>query len=119
MSDRAAGEFETLVLLALVRLGEEAYGVTVRQEIEERTGRAVTSGAVYTALERLESRGYVRSWTGEPTSERGGRRKRHFAIEAAGAVALQRSREALAAMSRGLGGVIARMAEDAGHGPSE
>ncbi len=102
-----------LVLLALVRLGGDAYGVTVRAEIEARTGRAVTSGAVYTALERLESRGYARSWTGEPTAARGGRRKRHYAIEPEGVLALEHSRAALSSMAQGLSGVLARMAAEA------
>jgi DNA-binding PadR family transcriptional regulator len=105
-----------LVMLALVRLGEDAYGMTVRREIEARTGRAVTSGSVYTALERLEARGYVRSWTGEPTAARGGRRKRHYAIEAEGVLALRRSQEALSSMTRGLGGVLSRLEIEAARG---
>ena len=82
------GEFEQLVLLALVRLGADAYGATVRREIEARAGRAVSISAVYTTLERLEQKGLVRSWVGEPTAERGGRRRKYFELLPAGARAL-------------------------------
>jgi PadR family transcriptional regulator PadR len=92
------GQFEELVLLALVRLRGNAYGVTIRREIAERTGRGVSFGAVYTTLERLERKGYVSSRMGEPTPERGGRAKRYFRIEAPGIRALERSREAVASM---------------------
>lgn len=96
------GEFEQLILFALLRLGEEAYGVTVRDEIEARTGRDISAGAVYTALERLESRGFVSSWFGEPTAARGGRRKRHYRIEPAGLRALGRAYDGLQSMARGV-----------------
>lgn len=96
------GEFEQVVLLAVVRLGNEAYGMTVRREIAERTGRNVSIGAVYVTLDRLEEKGYVKSWSGDPTLARGGRAKRFFRIQAAGATALRESREALAAMESGL-----------------
>lgn len=96
------GEFEQLILFALLRLGENAYGVTIRKEIEARTGRSISSGAVYTALERLEARGYVSSWLGEPTPERGGRRKKFYQLEPAGAKALSRCFEALQNMARGM-----------------
>ena len=80
MSDRnSLGEFEHMIVLALLRLEDRAYGVTVRQEIESRTQREVSIGAVYATLERLETKGYVRSHRGEPTPERGGRSKRFFA----------------------------------------
>jgi PadR family transcriptional regulator PadR len=92
------GRFEEIVLLALVRLRENAYGVTIRREIAERTGRDASFGAVYTTLERLERKGYVSSRVGEPTRQRGGRAKRYFRIEAPGIAALDRSREAIAAM---------------------
>jgi PadR family transcriptional regulator, regulatory protein PadR len=72
------GSLECVVLLALVRLGPEAYGMTVRREIEKRTGRDISIGAVYATLERLETKGFVSSFTGEPTAERGGRAKRLF-----------------------------------------
>lgn len=96
------GEFEQMVLLALARLGEEAYGMSVRDEIEARTGREVAIGSVYSALDRLERQGLVRSWLGEPTPERGGRAKRHFALEPAGARALSAARVALDALWEGV-----------------
>jgi DNA-binding PadR family transcriptional regulator len=98
----ALGEFEQLLLLAIVRLGDEAYGVTIRREIESRTGREIAIGALYTALDRLERKGFVRSAMSEPTAERGGRSRRHFRIKPAGAAALRQSRERLARMWEGL-----------------
>lgn len=95
-------ETEQLVLLALVRLGEDAYGVPVRAEIEARSGRAVSLAAVYAALDRLEARGQVESWLSEPLPERGGRARKHFRISAAGAAALWQSREVMARMWKGL-----------------
>jgi PadR family transcriptional regulator, regulatory protein PadR len=97
------GSLEQIVMLAVMRLGTNAYGMTVRREIEERTGREISIGAVYATLERLEAKGYVSSFTGEATAERGGRAKRHFEIEAAGDRALRASQEALKNMSEGLG----------------
>lgn len=91
------GRFEEIVLLALVRL-RETYGVPIRREIAERTGRDVSFGAVYTTLERLERKGYVSSRIGEPTPERGGRAKRYFRIEAPGVRALNETRETVASM---------------------
>ena len=99
---RALGEFEQLILFALVELGDDAYGAAVGRAIEARTGRAVSSGAVYTALDRLETRGLVTSTVGDPTPERGGRRKKFYVLEPAGAMELHRSVEALKAMSEGL-----------------
>jgi DNA-binding PadR family transcriptional regulator len=96
------GEFEQLVLLALVRLGDEAYGVTVHQEIEQRTGRSVALGAVYKTLARLEAKQLVGAYIGEPTAERGGRRKRHYRVLPAGRRALVRSVAALRRMTLGL-----------------
>ena len=100
MGDRL-GQFEQLILLALVRLRENAYGVTVRQEIAHRTGRDVSVGAVYTALERLQRKGYVSSRLGDPTRERGGRAKRYFMIEAPGEAALRAAQSAVAQMAEG------------------
>ena len=100
--DTRLGEFEQLVLLALARLGEEAYGVSVQREIEARTRREASFGTVYTTLARLEAKGFIGSHLGEPTAERGGRRKKHFVIEPAGRRALQRSLRALRVMARGL-----------------
>ncbi len=96
------GEFEILVLAALVRLGADAYGVTIRREIEERTGRAVSVGALYSTLARLEEKGYVASRIGEATAERGGRAKRHYMIKAEGRAQLEKSIFALGAMLKGI-----------------
>jgi PadR family transcriptional regulator PadR len=92
------GQFEELVLLALLRLQENAYGVPIRREIAVRTGRDVSVGALYTTLDRLERKGYVSSHMGDPTPERGGRAKRYFRIEAPGERALNHSRETVARM---------------------
>src|SRR6202167_4124741 len=78
------GSLEHIILLALVRLDGCAHGMIVRREIEERTGRNISIGAVYATLERLEAKGYVSSFAGEPTPQRGGRAKRVFRVEAAG-----------------------------------
>lgn len=96
------GEFEQLVLLAVLRLGDNAYGVTVRQEIEKRAGRDVALGAIYKTLSRLEEKGYIGSTIGEPTAERGGRRKKFYTVEAAGVKALNHSFTALKRMSHGI-----------------
>ena len=107
---RALGEFEQLILFALVDLGDDAYGAAVGRAIEDRTGRAVSAGAVYTALDRMEARGLVTSSVGDPTPERGGRRKKYYALEPAGALELHRSVEALKAMSEGLTDRVRRLA---------
>lgn len=78
------GEFEQLVLFALLRLGDEAYGAVIRREIEARTGRELAISAVYVALGRLERKGLVRTHVGEPTPERGGRRRKHVTLLPAG-----------------------------------
>lgn len=101
------GEFEQLLLFALVRLGADVHGVKIRQEIEQRTGRSVAAGAVYTAMDRLEKRGLVSSRLGDPTPERGGRRKKLYSIEPRGAHALNDSYGALQEMASGLGARIA------------
>jgi DNA-binding PadR family transcriptional regulator len=85
------GEFEKAVLLALIRLGDNAYGVTIREELTTRLARHVAIGAVYTTLGRLEEKGFVSSTLGNPTPERGGRAKRFFRLEAGGAEALRSS----------------------------
>jgi PadR family transcriptional regulator, regulatory protein PadR len=97
------GSLEHIVLLALVRLEANAYGMTIRREIEERTGRHLSIGAVYATLDRLEGKGYVSSFVGEPTAERGGRAKRLFQIEADGELALRTSQEVIRKMTLGLG----------------
>jgi PadR family transcriptional regulator, regulatory protein PadR len=96
------GEFEHIIVLALLRLDGRAYGVTVRQEIELRTQREVSIGAVYATLERLESKGYVKSHLGDPTPERGGRSKRFFRVTAKGVAAVNRTQSALLSMTEGL-----------------
>ncbi len=96
------GEFEQLVLIAIVRLDDDAYGATIRRDIEERTERRLSISAVYTTLDRLERKGLVRSWTGEPTAQRGGRRRKHFALQPAGARALRSAYHAFGAMTAGL-----------------
>ena len=98
------GSLEHIVLLALVRLEDNAYGMTVRREIEARTGRNISIGAVYATLERLEAKGYISSFTGEPTPERGGRAKRLFRVEADGERAMRVSQEAIEKMMLGLKG---------------
>jgi len=96
------GELEHIVLLAVLRLGEDAYGVPIRREIEQRTARSLTVGALYRTLDRLEAKGYVTSWFGDPTPERGGRSKRYFRVRPLGIRALRASRAALAAMWNGV-----------------
>jgi DNA-binding PadR family transcriptional regulator len=96
------GEFEQLVLLALVRLGPDAYGAAVCAEIEARSHRDVSVSAVHTTLERLEQKRLVRSRIGDPTPQRGGKRKRHFEVLAPGLRALQASYRSLRGMTEGL-----------------
>jgi PadR family transcriptional regulator PadR len=96
------GEFELIVLLALVRLGENAYGVPVRREIEKRTKRQVTVGALYRTLDRLEAKGYVSSWFSDPVPERGGRSKRYFRMQPLGLRALTQTQRELKAMWDGV-----------------
>ncbi len=86
------GEFELVVLLALVRLDEPAYGMSIYDEILTATGRGVSIQAVYVTLSRLEKKGYVESRTGESTVERGGRARKYYAVRPAGRSALNRSR---------------------------
>jgi len=102
MPDIVLGEFDQLVLIALIRLGHEAYGVTICDDIAERSGRAVSLGAVYKTLDRLETKGLVASRIGEPTAERGGRRKKHFKVLPIGQRALKQSMAALKRMTAGL-----------------
>ena len=103
---KALGEFEQLILMALLHLGDNAYGVTIRGEIKERTGRTVAIGAVYTALARLLRNEYVSYRVGEPTSKRGGRRKKYYSIEPPGVEALKRSYGVLFRMATGLEGPL-------------
>jgi len=99
------GEFEQLVLLALLRLDDDAYGVTIRREIEMRTGRETGLGSVYKTLERLEHKGIVSSRVGEPTPERGGRRKKYYRVSPFGVRALRHALRAVQQMASGLEGL--------------
>jgi PadR family transcriptional regulator, regulatory protein PadR len=74
------GEFEELVLLTIATLGEEAYGVSIKEDIEARTDRSISIGALHSTITRLEEKGFLKSWLGDPTHERGGRRKRFFEV---------------------------------------
>jgi PadR family transcriptional regulator PadR len=96
------GEFEQLILLAILRLRDDAYGVTIRAELADRAGRNVAPGALYTALERLETKRLITSRMSDPTPQRGGRAKRHVTVTAAGMEALTR---ALGAYERLLDGL--------------
>ena len=96
------GEFEHLVLLALLRLGNGAYGAAIRREIRERTGREAAVGTVYMALARLEQKRMIVSYAGNPTPQRGGRRRRHYLIDTAGEKALGRAYRAFTAMTEGV-----------------
>jgi PadR family transcriptional regulator PadR len=96
------GEFEHVVLLAVLRLGDQAYGVTVRREIEACAKREVSIGAIYATLDRLEAKGYVQSRVGDPTPERGGRSKRFFRVTAQGASAVKNTHRVLRSLTEGL-----------------
>jgi DNA-binding PadR family transcriptional regulator len=102
MTRGSLGEFEHLILLAVYRLGADAYGVPVIREVEERTGRSVTQAAAYLTLRRLEEKGLIKSRLGKPTAERGGRAKRYFVITTDGTAQLRESRSALAKMWEGI-----------------
>jgi DNA-binding PadR family transcriptional regulator len=99
------GEFEYLVLLALARLGEDAYGVTIRDTLIARTGRAPSFGAVYSTLRRLEDKGLIRSFLGDPEAVRGGRAKKFVALTAKGRAALRDSHTAFIRMAEGVPGL--------------
>ncbi len=96
------GDFEQILLFAVLRLGEDAHGAAVRQEIERRIGRVISPGAAYTALDRLEERGFVLSWIGETAEGRSGRRRKYYRLSPAGARALSRSYADLRDMAAGL-----------------
>jgi len=103
----AIGELETLILLAALRLGDDAYGVSVRDEIAARTGRRLTRGAIYTALRRLEDKGFVSATLGESTPARGGRAKRFLSLTDAGLAELRSATRDLDRMRVGLDHVLA------------
>ena len=102
MTHHALGEFEQLVLLAIVHLRNDAYGIPIVDEIERRTEREVSRAAVYVTLRRLEGKGLVSSWLGESTAERGGKPRRYVSIEPTGLRALKESRKVAEQMWRGL-----------------
>jgi DNA-binding PadR family transcriptional regulator len=96
------GELEQIVMLAVLRLGDDAYGAGIQRELTSRAKRKVSLGTIYVTLMRLEAKGLVRSWLGEPTPSRGGKARRYYALERAGQAALRQSRDALARMWDGL-----------------
>lgn len=98
----ALGEFEQLILLAILRLESDAYGVRIRRTIQEQTGRDVSAGAVYTALGRLEARGFLESQLGETAPERSGQRRKYYQIQPEGAAALYRTYADIQRMAEGL-----------------
>jgi PadR family transcriptional regulator PadR len=102
------GAFEELVLLAVAGVGDDAYGITVQERVERDTGRTVSLGAVYAALDRLEEKTFVKSWLGDTGPYRGGRRKRHFAITAAGHAAVEEMRRIRERMWRAVAAPAAR-----------
>jgi DNA-binding PadR family transcriptional regulator len=106
MADAYLGEFEQIVLLAILRLHDDAYAIPIREEIEAKTGRAVSRGALYTALDRLETKRCLRSRMSAPIAERGGRSRRYFTVTPAGLAALRASRRALQQLWQGLDEVL-------------
>jgi DNA-binding PadR family transcriptional regulator len=102
MSRESLGHFELLVMLALVRQGEEAYGVPIADAIAQSTGKQVILASVYNTLERLEEKGLVRSTLGQPTPQRGGRAKRYFSITTAGLREVRAAKKALTVLWRGI-----------------
>ena len=112
------GEFELLVLLALVRLGNGAFGAAIHREIVERTGRDTPLSAVYVTLDRLESKKMVCSYVGNPTRQRGGRRRKHFLLDTAGQRAIVQSCAAFVAMTAGLQTELEALAVRSGLSPA-
>jgi DNA-binding PadR family transcriptional regulator len=102
MSREALGNFELMVLLAILRVGEDAYGVPIAHELEESSGKDVLMGSVYAALDRLETKGFVSSRLGDPTPERGGRAKKFFKVTARGLREARDAQRALTRLWRGL-----------------
>jgi DNA-binding PadR family transcriptional regulator len=103
------GGLEQIVLLATLHLSDRAYAVTIRSELQARTGRSVSRGALYTVLERLETKGFLSSKMGDPTPERGGRPKRYYRVTPSGVAALKGSKQALLELWRGLESVLGRL----------
>ena len=100
--DTYLGEFEHLVMLAVLRVGEDAYAVPIRAEIEARGGRTVARGALYTTLDRLEQKGLLRSRLGDPLAERGGRARRYYTVSGRGLAALRTARASIDSLSAGV-----------------
>jgi DNA-binding PadR family transcriptional regulator len=100
------GEFEQIVLIAVLRLGENAYAIPIREEIEQRTGRKIARGALYTALDRLEAKRCLRSSMSEPLPERGGRSRRYFTVTSTGLAAVRATRQSLLRLWQGLEGLL-------------
>jgi DNA-binding PadR family transcriptional regulator len=96
------GEFEHIVLLTVLRAGDEAYGVSIRQQVKALIDRDVSIGALYATLDRLEKKAYIIHRSGLPTPERGGRAKRYFRLTSAGLLALQKTKENLESLWHGL-----------------
>ncbi len=102
MTSTPLGEFEQVVLLAILRLGENAYGVTIRAEIESKTDRDPSPGALYTTLARMEEKGLIKSKLGDPTPDRGGRAKRFVKITSSGMEAVTRAQRSYQNLMRGI-----------------
>ncbi|NVK24974.1 MAG: helix-turn-helix transcriptional regulator [Gammaproteobacteria bacterium] len=100
--EKFLGEFEQFILLAILKLGDNAYGSSIRQLLSDTIERDVTIGALYTTLDRLEKKGLLESRMGEATAERGGRAKKYFKVSAQGQSALRRSKQALNSMWQGV-----------------
>ena len=92
------GQLEQMMMLAVLHLGKDAYGGAIRDELEERGGKSLALGTVYVTMQRLEKKGLIRSWLGDPTSERGGKAKRFYAVEPAGVEALHAAQDELGRM---------------------
>jgi len=108
MSQEYLGEFEQMVLLSVMRLGDQAYGLAIKDELESVAGRSPSSGALYTTLDRMEKKGLLESYAGESTSERGGRPRRYLRLTPAGHAMLSQSRSTLLALWKGLEGALDR-----------
>ncbi len=100
------GEFEYLMLTAAARLGNDAYGLAISRAIKEATGRSCSAGALYTTLDRLEAKGFITTWMGDPTPERGGRPKRRVRVTAKGAREAAEFYDAVMQVSRGVSWVL-------------
>jgi len=108
MGHHFLGELEQMILMAVLRLGDSAYSALVRREIADRTGRQVARGALYTSLERLESKGFLKSRMGDPLPERGGRARRYLAVTPRGVRALRDAQQAMAGLREGLDALMER-----------